>query len=322
MDSLRTSEVEEYRAAVSSTFVPLRVEPTTTDRPFSATIDSVAMGPVRLTQVIGSAQTVLRTERELADGSTSDIKISYIRRGTAYLRQGSTATRLQPGTAALYHCDAGYDLAMPHDFDQIVFQLPREALHQMVPVTAGEPIVLRAGNEMFPWLRSTVADLLPLDRTGGIVGSRLRSAGRAVTDLLALGVGNELGRPTTAAVMRRKVRHDAMAHIRARLGDPLLTPATVAAAVGVSRRQLYSVFADHGQTVNQAIIAERIDRAHRRLSDPTPGPRPSVTEVAMAVGFKSSSHFARRFTAHHGDTPSDVAERARSADHDGGRPRR
>jgi AraC-like DNA-binding protein len=106
-------------------------------------------------------------------------------------------------------------------------------------------------------------------------------------------------REARAETMRLRVED----YVRTHLGDPELTLAQVAAAHHISLRHLYVVLADVGRTPAEWIVELRLDAARRALSRPGAG----VAATARAHGFKDPSHFARRFKASFGMTPSEYA---------------
>jgi AraC family transcriptional regulator, glycine betaine-responsive activator len=98
----------------------------------------------------------------------------------------------------------------------------------------------------------------------------------------------------TVAAMRRRLTE----------GDDL---DGIAAQSGVSQRQLQRLFRRHlGMTPTQYFLKARLQRARHLLQYSTL----SVTEIAIATGFASISHFTRRYTELYGRTPT--AERGRT----------
>jgi transcriptional regulator GlxA family with amidase domain len=98
----------------------------------------------------------------------------------------------------------------------------------------------------------------------------------------------------TVAAMRRRMMD----------GDDL---DGIAAQSGVSQRQLQRLFRRHlGMTPTQYFLKARLQRARHLLQYSTL----SVTEIAVATGFASISHFTRRYTELYGRTPT--AERGRT----------
>ena len=81
----------------------------------------------------------------------------------------------------------------------------------------------------------------------------------------------------------------------------------IAAQSGVGQRQLQRLFRRHlGMTPTQYFLKARLQRARHLLQYSTL----SVTEIAIATGFASISHFTRRYTELYGRTPT--AERGRT----------
>jgi transcriptional regulator GlxA family with amidase domain len=100
------------------------------------------------------------------------------------------------------------------------------------------------------------------------------------------------------------------AHILDNLGRAGLSVASVAARHDVTPRYVHMLFEAEGVTFSRFVIAERVARAHRMLTDPRFVDQ-SIGKIAFEVGFSDLSHFNRTFRRHYGATPSDVRERAR-----------
>ncbi len=90
-----------------------------------------------------------------------------------------------------------------------------------------------------------------------------------------------------------------LAVMEASIEDPVARP-MLARLAGVSLRQLDRLFADLvGETAGKHYLRIRLASARQLLRTT----RMSVTDVGIACGFKSSSHFSRTYTAHHGKAP-------------------
>jgi AraC family transcriptional regulator len=77
--------------------------------------------------------------------------------------------------------------------------------------------------------------------------------------------------------------------------------ADLAALAGVSTRHFIRAFSEStGKTPHQYVISRRIDRARSLLAEDSY----SLTDVALAVGFSHSQHFASSFRKHTGLCPS------------------
>ena len=147
------------------------------------------------------------------------------------------------------------------------------------------------------------------------------ATGRALTAQARLMCAEiEAGRPEVAAAMAAPVRallrvlassssedperrlEDVKAVARARLAVTSLRADDVAAAFGVSARTIQAEFAAAGETFASWLLAERLDLAHARLTASTWRAR-SIGEIAVACGFRDSTHFHRVFRSRFGMTP-------------------
>jgi AraC-like DNA-binding protein len=84
---------------------------------------------------------------------------------------------------------------------------------------------------------------------------------------------------------------------------PDLHSGTVARALRLSPRYLQKIFADRGETLSRVIKVRRIAEA-RRLLERNESRKPSVAQVAYAVGFDDIAHFSRAFREITGMAPS------------------
>lgn len=92
---------------------------------------------------------------------------------------------------------------------------------------------------------------------------------------------------------------NAMQHMHATLEDPD-DIAAIADAVGISRRQLERLFKTYvGTSPVQFYIDLRVGRAHALLNETSL----SITEIAAATGFNSTTQLAQRFRKRFGQSP-------------------
>lgn len=91
-------------------------------------------------------------------------------------------------------------------------------------------------------------------------------------------------------------------------GDPALTPAKIAKAIGVSSRTLARAFAARNETVMRRVFEERVARAAKLMRSPQTAHR-SITEIAFACGFNDLSHFGRVFARKMQMAPSEWRRR-------------
>jgi AraC-like DNA-binding protein len=92
-----------------------------------------------------------------------------------------------------------------------------------------------------------------------------------------------------------------LAHADAHLGDPDLTPQSLAAAHGISVRSLHLLFEREGLKVAQWIRDRRLERCRDTLARPDWQGR--IIDLALQWGFNDPSHFSRVFRQRYGRAP-------------------
>lgn len=127
---------------------------------------------------------------------------------------------------------------------------------------------------------------------------------RAVTGLLDLVDAGIAPVSDADAGQRTELLADIQQYVLERLGDPELNVNSIAAAHWISVRSLHSIFSESGTTVARWVRQQRLERAHRDLSNATTST--TVTEIAFRWGFSDTSHFSRVFKREFGVSPTDV----------------
>lgn len=90
-------------------------------------------------------------------------------------------------------------------------------------------------------------------------------------------------------------------YMQQRLDDLELSPLKVARHLGISLRSLARLFAAEDSTPSRWLWSARLAKARQLLET---GSARNVTDVALACGFTSFSHFSRAFRQVHGVPPS------------------
>jgi AraC-like DNA-binding protein len=116
--------------------------------------------------------------------------------------------------------------------------------------------------------------------------------------------GRDLARESSSMSItrRRMLLRRIYEYIEQRLGDPGLSPGSIAAAHHISTRYLHKLFETEGCTVAAWIRRRRLDRCSRDLADPAQWNRP-VNAIAVRWGFADDAHFNRLFRATYGVPP-------------------
>jgi AraC-like DNA-binding protein len=190
-----------------------------------------------------------------------------------------------------------------HDFVSVIF--PRVLLTLDRPESRKLTGIRFDARQSHGALVSTLIRRL-VDDAEGFRGRGTARIGSAVLDLVTDSLTARLGHPRTPpagsgnAALLLRVR----TYIEERLGDPALSPATIAAAHHISVRALYNLFATDGTAVAAWVRARRLERCRRDLLDPTRRSTP-VSATATRWGFTDPAHFSRVFRDAYGMPPGE-----------------
>jgi acetamidase/formamidase/AraC-like DNA-binding protein len=136
------------------------------------------------------------------------------------------------------------------------------------------------------------------------------AASAALADLfltLAHGLAVAAGAPEGGA--QAALLHRIHQSLERRLDDPDLSPAEIAASVGVSERYLQKLMESAGANFSHYVRERRLRRAQADLMSPLEAQR-SISEIAYAYGFSDSAHFSRAFRQRFGQTPREFRREA------------
>ncbi|HKU98215.1 MAG TPA: helix-turn-helix transcriptional regulator [Vineibacter sp.] len=134
-----------------------------------------------------------------------------------------------------------------------------------------------------------------------------RQAVSHIHDLIALAIG--AARDAAETAQRRGGRAARLGVIKQDIANRLdqadLSVATIAARHRVRPRWVQRLFEREGTTFTEYVLAQRLLRAYRLLSDPRRG-HLKISTVALEAGFGDLSYFNRAFRRRYGVTPSEL----------------
>ncbi|MFB4279706.1 MULTISPECIES: helix-turn-helix domain-containing protein [unclassified Nonomuraea] len=129
-----------------------------------------------------------------------------------------------------------------------------------------------------------------------------------VVDLLATLVAHELAaRPPARS--KETLLLQIQSFILRHLGDPTLSPRSIAAANHISIRSLHRLFSGHGHSVCDWIRDQRLERCRRDLGDPLLAGHP-VHAIAARWGLDNPAHFSQLFRSTYKVNPTAYRTRA------------
>jgi len=257
---------------------------------FRARLCSRSIAGISVARVEATPSGVVRTAG-LIRSSHDDSHIVMLQiSGSTRVEQGERSRTMFPGAFDVVQADRPYVLDFPRDFSQYVIKLPRgvQPLGSAISPTAAR------------FVRSLARDLLDPDIEPDRVCDGVTA--RALQELLC-------GRPAEPALPHRDpdLYGMAVAMIRDKMLEPLLSRDRVAGELGVSVRTLARAFAMHGTSFDRSLWNSRLEAAYEALLSRRGGA--NITEIALRHGFSDSSHFSRRFKARFGVKPGSVLNR-------------
>lgn len=291
-------QFSSWREAVSDTHLawdlPGRRQPA-----FQALIRPRLLGPVSVIECACDPCHGRRGPAEIARCGEAFYGILHVVQGHEVVRQGGREARLHAGDLTLWDSTRPIDFSIAGRLHKITLLIPQRLL-----------------DATFPRAYDRVATLLPArSGCGALLASHLRALARereevppaslprllaATIDLLASAIGPEApGSTAQHSALLARIR----AFVLDRLHEPDLSPAAIAAAHGISVRQLHRVFQAMGCTVERWIWQQRLARCRRELLDPAGA---TISQIAFRWGFSDAAHFSRAFRRAFGLSPREL----------------
>jgi AraC-like DNA-binding protein len=276
--------------------------------PLEATELNVQLSQVHLARVAASAHAVERTAEVIGRRPTDAIAVYLTLRGLAWFSQQGATRTLGPGNALICEPDQPFVRGFARGLEELVVKVPRTAFEAQTGVRSLQhPVVVTFGHvDGGDQYANALARL-----TGRAVRTDRPVAAdeRTVLDLVAvLAAGRQAGLPTAH-------RAAARSFIEEHLTDPGLSADQIAAAIGISDRQLSRVFAADGTSVPRHILSRRLALARAMLASSARADQAgsgTVAEIAVRCGFVSVTYFSHVFRAHFGERAGEVLREART----------
>ena len=210
-----------------------------------------------------------------------------------------------PGDLLLLDSDIPLDAQSIDRFRYETWLIPKSLLNPYLPATRGPLLARLSDSSGMGALAASYLESLTRN-----ADSLPQSALEPAIDILARLLGIACGaaaKESHAAVQAGRLA-EAKRHIRRHLSDPAVSPATVAAALGISVRTLHEAFAPEGISFARYVQHCRLQECRAAVLA-QPG-RP-ILDIAFAWGFSSMSSFYRAFQAAFGMAPGDLREARR-----------
>ena len=274
---------------------------------FACTADERQVGPISITHIRSDPVEIFRSARCIEEDGQSHYLVGFHLGGRTVIER--LHRRHVTGSGQMYVLDKArpYRATFTEQAERVLLSLPRRLLESRLP-DADHYL------DMMPSTASGVGRLA-LDhmhfllREGHLLNhSEQLHVVEMLIDLIVLSLKScdpsaEAGAgmsPGSAMLLSR-----AKAYISRNLDSPELSPASAAAALGLSKRYLHKLFADAGTTFGTWMREERLMQARSVLLDARYN-HLTITEIAIRQGFNDIPHFSRQFRARFGLTPRDT----------------
>jgi AraC-like DNA-binding protein len=276
-----------------------------TTESLDATEINVQLPRIHLARVAGSAHVVNRSAAVIKRSPANSVAVYLTLRGDAWFEDEEGSRALRPGNVLISEADRPFARGFRRGLEELVVKADHAALPQVAWLS--KPVIASFGNDGpgNQYARALARAAARATRPG----CHPPADEGAVLDLIAVLAGGRAVAPATAH------RAAARSHIEEHLTSPDLGAEQVAAAIGISERQLSRVFAADGTTVPRYILSRRLHLAYAILSGAPAARRDdteTVADIAVRCGFTSVTYFSHAFLARFGQRASDIRREAQA----------
>jgi AraC-like DNA-binding protein len=290
-----------FQAIVNELFCPMTVYPGASGpTQFTGCVEATDLGGIRLARVAASACLVRRRAEDIARMTETPYLVKFQVKGNSIWSQRGRVVRLRPGDFVLCSTAEPYSLRFSDAFEMPVICLPVDTARRLTPDPDQFLGIRMPGEDVDCGLLSSFVAQVST-RMGGLQEPLMRRVEASILDLLGgvLSARTGHGRPSADEYLVQ-----IKAYIGEHLHDRRLSPAMIAAAIGVSTRYVHSLFQSEPMTVGQYIRSLRVTACRRSLEG-LAADKGSLTDIALRWGFYDLSHMSRCFRAEFGASPSE-----------------
>jgi acetamidase/formamidase/AraC-like DNA-binding protein len=216
---------------------------------------------------------------------------------------GLAPTQLMSGDFVFGAPRAASTLALEEDFRALLIRVPREMLAQRLLAPVLDGLHLISGDSSFS---AIFADLLTSlsAKLGTFSVEQFRALELTLTEFLATAILSDGDTAMMGGVMGRRagVLQRVARSIEQRLGEPDLSLSDIAAANGMSVRNLQKLFEAFDKAFSVYVRLRRLERCRDDLASPLLA-QLSISEICYRWGFTDPAYFSRSFRDQFGVSP-------------------
>jgi AraC-like DNA-binding protein len=302
---------ESWSEAHRDIFFPLDVRFASADAS-RGRIEGVSLGPLRAYRVRSHPSVVRRSGPAIRAFDPEQLVVATQLQGRTAIEQAGRRSVLATGALSSWDSSRAFSVLHSEPFDLLLLIVPLSLLgpraEKMYRRTAGKisetsPIGSLAAR-FFRHVWGTLASPAPIDGEEDLADA-----------VLALVRALHPSGPEDSAAARRLPSAALLAaiksHVDQNLGDPLLSPESIAQAHSISKRYLHALFALEGISVSSWVRHRRLEACRRDLRDPALA-HDSISAIARHWALSSPAHFSRLFRYAYGCSPSEFRRESRT----------
>ena len=293
-DDVETRHGDEYWRGVMQEKFRTSFQRASTDQPYRAVMACHSFEGFTMARMRADGQRSRRTSRQISADDQAYFMVSVVMNGHGQLEQGDRVATLQPRSVTYWNTSrpATWHFNGAHDALLLRISHERAALYSSTRTLLEH--TARAGSR--DGALDVAADFFLRLSSGSATdpaGTSLLA--RQGAGLLASTIGLVAGADQQSSVASDDLlRQQVLSHLRRHMGDPSMTPDSVARAVNISRRSLYRLFeaGEGGETSVMGTLRRlRVERAKQLLVS---HPHRTVRDVGAFCGF-NDGQFQRAF---------------------------
>lgn len=294
----------QWRSAICQQFVPLRPEPLIALDELFGELRTWPVGQLTLTEIRVTGQRIHRGTAEISRSNKEAFFLTAQLVGDGGYISGDVVQRTRPGD--LYFLDARRPFTCTSEaFNrQLSLTIPRAACGSaLAGFDRAHGLSITAGNPLADLLHNYIRCIADADESLA-AAERDDIADHILALLNHAVVRSEAHVPPPRAAVRDALFTKARRLIERNLSDIDFDPAALARLLGVSLRQLQSVFTERETSPMKLIVERRTALAMKLLRSPAHAGK-TISQIAFDCGFRDLSHFGRVFAATTGQSPRD-----------------
>ena len=275
------------------------------DTPLECAILARTLPGVHMMSTAVSPARIKRTRELLADGN-GDLIFLINQSGLVAAHARGRDVVLREGDAILMSAGEAWVFDRPSHGGSLSFRIPRPILASLVADV--EDAIMKLIPHNTEVLKLLAGYAAPLFNDVALATPEFRrTAVNHLHDLVALALSarhDAAGIPNGRGMPAARLRM-AKAYIIANSSRRELSVGSVSAHLGLTPRNLQRLFESEGTTFSEFLLAQRLSRAYRMLTEPRLA-QSAVGAIAYDAGFGDLSYFNRSFKRRYGATPRDV----------------